>query len=432
MDAIRFNKLPVEEKVPQVMYVDVLPISTISENAPIEFLVPGSGAQYISLADTKLYVKCHIVQGDGSPLPSIPINPEELVPDAARVGPVNNFLHSLWRQPDVFWGDRLVSSSGLNYPYKSYIDVLLNNDTGAKQSQLQAQMFYKETAFFMADVDPIAGGNSGFQTRHEFFKESHRVDMQGPLYVDVFQGQSSMLLNGVDMRLKLWPSMANFNLMSAWTTPSYKVVLDRVLLRICKVTVSPTVFLNHQKHLQTSTAKYPYMKAELTTRAIETLQTSVSMENLFQGRIPAKLCVALLPTASYNGQFRSNPFDFKSANLNYLATYVNGISMPGSPFEPSFPTDNYIREYLSLFSAAGKLGEDSGNDISRQDYAGGYTLYCFDIDPEAQFTLKKQTGNFKVDIRLQEGENEPLTILLYALYPEVIEIDQTRNVLPSS
>lgn len=137
MDAIRFNQLPVDEKVSQVIYIDVLPISTFSQNAPIEFPVPGSGSQYLSLTETKLYVKSH-----SSPLPSIPSNPEEPVPNAARVGPMNNFLHSMWWQLDVFWGYRLVSSSGLNYQYKSYIDVLLNNDIRAKQSQSQAQMFY--------------------------------------------------------------------------------------------------------------------------------------------------------------------------------------------------------------------------------------------------------------------------------------------------
>ncbi len=83
-------------------------------------------------------------------------------------------------------------------------------------------------------------------------------------------------------------------------------------------------------------AKCPYMNAELTTRAIKALQTSVSMDNLFQGRIPAKLCIALLPTANYNGQFDNNPFECKYTKHNYLATYVNGISMAGSPFEQFF------------------------------------------------------------------------------------------------
>ena len=430
MDAIKFNNPSSSEELQQVMYIDVLPISTLSENAPVEFLVPGSGAQYINLKDTRLYVNCHITLRDGSPLPEIPEIDSEPVKDEAIVSVTNNFLHSLWRQMDIFFGDKLVSSSGLNYPYKSYIDVLLNNGEDAKQSQLQAQMFYKDTGTYMDDSDSYRGANEGLISRRSFFEKSGKVDMEGPIYADIFQAQSSLLLNGVDVRIKLWPSAINFALISANTNPNYKIVLDKVLLRVCKVTVSPSVFLEHEKLLQKTTAKYPYMKADITTRAIDKGQTFLSVENLFQSRIPAKLCVGIVATANYNGAYHLNPFRFKHANVNYMAAYVNGISMPGSPFEPDFSdNENYVREFLSIYQAAGKLGEDSGNFITRTDYRSDYTLYCFDIDPEAQYSLKKQRGNFKLDIRLAEGAKENLTILLYALYPEIIEIDKTRNII---
>lgn len=162
----------------------------------------------------------------------IPSDSEEIIPDTARLGPMNNFLNMLLWQLDVFREDRLISRSKLNYPYKSYIVVLLNTDIGAKQSKLQAQMLYNNTTFWLEDVDPISGVNQGYKTHHEFFQRNQQVDMQGLLYINGFQGQSSMLLNGVDMWLKLWHSTGNFNLMYASSKPSYKVVLDRGLLRI--------------------------------------------------------------------------------------------------------------------------------------------------------------------------------------------------------
>jgi hypothetical protein len=197
--------------------------------------------------------------------------------------------------------------------------------------------------------------------------------------------------------------------------------------------MSPKVFLEHEKSLQKTTAKYPYMKADIITRALEKDQMSLVIENLFQGRIPAKLCVGMVSTSGYHGSYIKNPFNFTHANVINMAAYVNGIAMPGGPFEPNFSdregTGNYVREYLSTFGVAGKLDSDAGNFISRLDYQGGYTLYCFDIDPEALYTLKKQTGSFKLDIRLGKGAAEHLTVILYALYPEVIEIDRVRNIL---
>ncbi len=55
-----------------------------------------------------------------------------------------------------------------------------------------------------------------------------------------------------------------------------------------------------------------------------------------------------------------------------------------------------VWENTCLFKVAGNAGEDTRNDISRDDYPGGYTLYAVDLDPEAQYTLKKRMGNFQV------------------------------------
>ncbi len=434
MEAVRFKEVAQEEEVQQVMYVDVLPITALNQNAPVEFVVPGSGAQYINLKNTQLYVKCHITLGNGQPIPPLPLD-DDLgdLKEESLVSVTNNFLNSLWRQVDVFFGDKMVSSSGLSYPYKSYIDTLLNTGMDAKQSQLQAQMYIKDTASYMDDTNNYLGANEGVIARSKFFEESRPVDMEGPLSIDLFRSESPLLLNGVDLKLKLWPSTPQFALLSSAGIPDFKVVLDKVYLKVCKVNPSPSIYLENEKLLQKTTAKYPYMKADITTRSMERDQTSLTIENLYQGRIPAKLCVGIVGTRNYHGSYSKNPFNFLHADVIYMAAYVNGIAMPGMPFEPKFDvstkTGLYVREYLSTFGIAGKLNADAGNFIDRLDYPAGYTLYCFDIDPEAQFTLKKQTGSFKLDIRLGKGAGEHLTVILYALYPEIIEIDKARNVI---
>jgi hypothetical protein len=429
MDSIKFNSIPSEEHLNQVIWVDVQPTTAIAEQGPIEFFVPGAGGQYIDLSETQLYVKCHITQGDGSNLPPI-IGPD--APDISRMAPINNILHSMWRQIDVFWNDRLVSGSTMNYPYKAYLDALLNYGNEAKTTQLQAQGYYQDIANYMDDPDPVLGGNTASTTRLALFGSSHKTDFQGFLNIDVFQGQSSLLLNGVDLRLKLWPSSLPFFITSAADSPSYKFVLDKVVLRVCKVQVAPSVFLEQEKRLQRATAKYPYMKADITTRMIDAGQSSLNVDNVFQGRIPAKLCIGIVDSASYNGSYARNPYNFKNVDLNYIAASVNGISLPGAPFEPNFTEidgSQYVREYLSLFKVAGKLGLDAGNAIELYDYPKGYTLYGFNIDPEAQTTLKKKTGSLNIEIRLLTPSSSPLTVILYALYPELIEIDSTRRVL---
>ncbi len=45
------------------------------------------------------------------------------------------------------------------------IDVLLKYDVGAKLSQLESQLYFKDTAYYMGDPDPIVGGNQGLKAR---------------------------------------------------------------------------------------------------------------------------------------------------------------------------------------------------------------------------------------------------------------------------
>lgn len=150
------------------------------------------------------------------------------------------------------------------------------------------------------------------------------------------------------MQLKVWPSTANFNLMSTSPTPISKVVLNRVLLRICKVTVNPT------EQWKKPADEYRQVPLHEGLTHHKSHQSTADFcqygESVSGPHIPAKLCVGLLSIIKYNGRFNNNLFEFKSANLNYLVTYVNGISMPRSPFEPYFSTDNYIREYLNMFT----------------------------------------------------------------------------------
>ncbi|MEG7523508.1 MAG: hypothetical protein M3H12_10465 [Chromatiales bacterium] len=67
--------------------------------------------------------------------------------DAADpMGPVNNWLHSLFSQVDVYLNGTLATPSTTTYPYRAYIDTLLSYGDDAKATQLTSQMWCKDTA----------------------------------------------------------------------------------------------------------------------------------------------------------------------------------------------------------------------------------------------------------------------------------------------
>ncbi|GFT65681.1 uncharacterized protein F54H12.2 [Trichonephila clavipes] len=131
------------------------PLSNVFDNAPVEFHISGSAEDYIDLSQTQLYVEAKIVKVDNTPITK-----------DDTIGPVNLFLHSLFSQVDVSLNDRVVSNSSNTYPYRSYIETLLNHGYDSKTSQLTAELFYKDS-------------DDGLKKRTEFFKEIATVDMIG-------------------------------------------------------------------------------------------------------------------------------------------------------------------------------------------------------------------------------------------------------------
>ena len=65
-------------------------------------------------------------------------------------------------------------------------------------------------------------------------------------------------------------------------------------------------------------------------------------------------------------------------------------------------------------------------------YRQGYTLIGFDVDPttspDFRYVGKPREGHTKLEIRFKKGLPAPVTVILYATFPEIMTIDQARNV----
>ena len=101
-------------------WVEHSPVSTITSSSPIEFIVSGSGEDYMDLNNTLLEVKACIKTTNDSPVSA-----------AVAVAPINNTLHSLFSQIDVSLNDVNVSSATTTYPYRAFIETHLNYGTDA-------------------------------------------------------------------------------------------------------------------------------------------------------------------------------------------------------------------------------------------------------------------------------------------------------------
>lgn len=404
-------------------YSEYHPISNITDGAPIEFSISGTGLEYIDLQNTQLYVKLKVVQGTGANLAA-----------NAQVSPVNLLLHSLFSQIDVSLNENLVSSSHNTYPYKAYLQTLLSYGQNAKSSQLTTAMYYADTAGKMDEINPHAEadalGNKNLKTRHKLIGESKTVDMVGRLHVDLFF-QDKYLLSETNVRLRLLRNKDAFCLMAAENS-NYKIKILECKLLVRKVKLSPTVYMGHTKALNIGTAKYPIRRVVCKSFTIPAGNYDFTHENMFQGQCPTRLIIGLVSNEAFNGVYNKNPFNFKHYDLRSLKIFIDGQEQNTRPITANYPQNLYINAYQSLFTATGKWGADEGLDISREMYSKGYTLYCYDLTNDLapddnHFSLIK-TASIRSEMTFGTALPETVNVICLAEFENIIEIDKNRNI----
>ena len=369
---------------------------------------------------SRLYVKAQIVNENGDALKTTDI-----------VTPVNLWLQSLWNQLDVFFQQKLVSSSGTNYAYKALMDVLLNYGYDATNTQLQTQLYYKDTAGSMDHTKPNETPlNIGLIRRNNLSKSSAFIDMVGPIYADVFQ-MPRYLLNEVDVQVKLFQNKNSFHLLSSVPNKKYNVVISEVMLKAKMIGIHADILESHARALEDRQALLPLLKTEVKTFAVGKGQYNVNLDDIFQGKIPNRLILGMVLADAYAGDLTKNPFNFKHYNFDFMCLYANGQSVPSKALQPKFASDNYVEAFQTLFTGMELDGKDAGLQCSREDYGKGYTLVVFDLSSEvtdAAIQAVRKQGNLQLEIRFASALPEAINVILYASFPGEIKIDQSRSI----
>jgi len=180
-----------------------------------------------------------------------------------KIGPVTDFLSAMFSEVQIYLNNQLISYSSHTYPFRSYIEKLLNYNTNAKLTHLQSAMWFKDTAGHMDSV--ADNNNQGFKQRSLLTALSHPFELLGYIHGDIFN-QKKCLLSGVQLRIKLISVKSVFCLMGE-TGAEGKVVITDATLFVKKVDVSPTVKIAQNKVLQNPKfrVKYPITKVQVKT-----------------------------------------------------------------------------------------------------------------------------------------------------------------------
>lgn len=411
-----FQTPKIESGILKEEFIEYRPTGHINTGSIVEFFIPGTAAQYYDLRKSRLNVKVKILKANGT-----------AVTATDNVGFVNLSLSALFRQVDIMLNQNTISNDvGVNYPWKSYIDVLLNYGHDVKETLLQSELYYKDSANYMDETDCITGSNSALLQRYTWTKDGNSVALEGPLHHDLCQ-MNRLVLNGVPIHLKLYPSLDVFRLMTG-TEEKYKVEIEDIVFRVCQVTIDPKIIVIHNELLEKNDAVYPFWKSIIRTYGIAEKSFTFSCEDILNGVIPSKVIVGLVASEAYAGSYKKNPFNFINADLNYLELMINGSSTPGRALQPNYTKKDYITEYNSIFF--NQYPPHGGNFIHRDEYPNGYCLYCFDVESQLGGDVMGQprNGQTRLTARFSKELPFPVTVIIYCAVSSVMKIDKARNV----
>ena len=414
-----FQTPPTNTTCERLQYVNYRPKTQFQEDAPLEFTIPSTGAQYINLKRTFMKMKVQLLKGTG-----------EEVSHENEVAPANLSLHSMFQRVEVYFNQKLVSGGDVLYPYKSYLETTLDYGKEAKHGHLAAAGYYKDNAFSIEKMsaDPTkSGSNKGFVTRYSVTTGGKFWQLEGPILSDICQ-QERYILNQVEITIKLYPQRKEFFLLSEEASVDYKFRIADAYLPVCVVTPSPWVIIGHKEALEKSNAIYPYTRTEMKTISVTRGEYGFQLEDVFQGSVPKELIIAMVTSQAYNGAYNANPFNLRHFNIGSLSVNIDGQSAPTQPLQLDFLGKSYLDGYMSLFRGLDRDSQDSGFDISPQDYANGYCIFAFNLQSGDYLPLMKRS-NVRIEARFLSPLVQNINVILMAKFPSILEIDRERNIL---
>ncbi|XP_018313141.1 uncharacterized protein F54H12.2-like [Mycetomoellerius zeteki] len=364
-----FSLSPTQTSIESSQWIYYEPVTSLTDDSPIEFVIPGHGEDYLDLTHIMLSLHIRVESDRGE---STSLAPD----DVAKVGP-------------------LVSPPNNAYAYRAYIEALLNYASPAKTSHLTSCLWDADIPSYMDDTLDSSNPNTALERRAKYIQGNRALDLIGHLHCDVFN-QDKFLINGVEVRMRLVRSKDSFCLMESKTLSKIRILDASLLVRRTKI--SPSVLLTHARMLNKTTAKYPLTRVEVKTFTIHAGVVGESIDNAILGQLPKRIIVGFVDNKAFNDE----PLYVEAYHTLFSGTGIHFLNEGNS-----ITRDDYGNGY-TLFAF------DLTPDLSA-NCAGHWNLV--------------KHGSLRLEVRFEKALSVTINCIVYAEFDNVLEIDSSRQVI---
>lgn len=159
-----FSTPPTQMTVEDGVWDNIPPHNNFNYNT-LTFDIPGDNINYIDFARTELWLDLVLQKKTSGQLANLALNKE-------IVAPINNTLHSIFSQVQIFMNNTEVENTNSNYAYRAYLENLLSFSKEEKETLKAMELFIKDDAegIEQNNFEATTKVNNGLVKRREVLK----------------------------------------------------------------------------------------------------------------------------------------------------------------------------------------------------------------------------------------------------------------------
>ena len=276
---------------------------------------------------------------------------------------VNNIMHSIFSNVEVYINNQQICNSNGLYAHKSYIS---NNFKGAISEY--KGVLHCEGYDFEANPDDIQDSplsDPFFSRRLKMLLRSDGFTLYGKLGVDFFT-TSELLYPNMKVRIRFIRARPNFYMISDNLNVSFGIVDCSLYTR--RIGLKEDYHKKRMDMLAYAPVEYNYMETLAKTFIIPSSQNQFIQENILNNAPIRRIAIAMNTNSAFTGSFTENPFWYQQFDLRQITILRGGqpivdydtsdkcrlyvTTMKAMNFQddiPSIPTDNFQDHYVLVF-----------------------------------------------------------------------------------
>ncbi|XP_075250760.1 uncharacterized protein F54H12.2-like [Convolutriloba macropyga] len=233
---------------------------------------------------------------------------------------VNNAMHSLFSQVELYLNGSLISDSNNTYHHRALIETELTTNQVSKSTWAACQGYA-----YNPDPDDKRKTTEWYANRlKQTLAAEYRMNFYGTLYVDFFTCER-LLLPEVNKRIKLCRSSSEFSLMGLRDDAKIKFT---AVVGKASIFVRESVKLSIERALLKAPARYPNIESLCKSSILQSGQNSFVKESIFGTEPNPRLTVCMIANAKFRGSLATDPFHYIKFGLTRIEIGVTGYRLP--------------------------------------------------------------------------------------------------------